>query len=134
MRKSGPVATESEEQQALIAWAEMQTGRYPELALLYHVPNGGHRHKATAARLRAEGVKSGVPDIVLPTARGGYHGLYVEMKRTRGGRLSLEQIAWLDALRAEGYMAIDCKGWEDARRVIAAYLRLTKTAHDEPRR
>lgn len=58
-----PVPTESVEQQCLFRWAAFQSGRFPELALLYHVPNGGSRKKAEAGRFRAEGVKAGVPDL-----------------------------------------------------------------------
>lgn len=83
-----PVPTEAQEQMTLFSWAAMQSGKYPELNLLYHVPNGGSRHKAEAGRLRAEGVKAGVPDLCLPVARGQYHGLYIELKRQRGGRTS----------------------------------------------
>ena len=52
-----PVPTESVEQQCLFRWAAFQSGRFPELALLYHVPNGGSRKKAEAGRFRAEGVR-----------------------------------------------------------------------------
>lgn len=41
-----PVPTEAQEQMTLFSWAAMQSGKYPELNLLYHVPNGGSRHKA----------------------------------------------------------------------------------------
>ena len=51
------------EQAALFRWAEFARARLPELTLLHAIPNGGHRHKATAARLKAEGVKRGVPDL-----------------------------------------------------------------------
>lgn len=78
-----PVPTESVEQQCLFRWAAFQSGRFPELALLYHVPNGGSRKKAEAGRFRAEGVKAGVPDLCLPVARGGFHGLYIELKRQK---------------------------------------------------
>lgn len=86
-----PVPTEAQEQMTLFSWAAMQSGKYPELNLLYHVPNDGSRHKAEAGRLRAEGVKAGVPDLCLPVARGQYHGLYIELKRQRGGRTSDHQ-------------------------------------------
>lgn len=79
---------ESVEQQCLFRWAEFASGKYPELRLMYHIPNGGARSKATAGRLKAEGVKAGVPDICLPVSRDGYHGLYIELKRERGGKIS----------------------------------------------
>lgn len=122
-----PVPTEAQEQMTLFSWAAMQSGKYPELNLLYHVPNGGSRHKAEAGRLRAEGVKAGVPDLCLPVARGQYHGLYIELKRQRGGRTSDHQSEWLDALSAQGYKAALCYGWEQAAGTIIKYL--TEVAH-----
>lgn len=117
-----PVPTEAQEQMTLFSWAAMQSGKYPELNLLYHVPNGGSRHKAEAGRLRAEGVKAGVPNLCLPVARGQYHGLYIELKRQRGGRTSDHQSEWLDALSAQGYKAALCYGWEQAAGTIIEYL------------
>ena len=99
---ASPVPTESEEQQMLMRWASLASGANPELRLLYHVPNGGSRGKAEAGRFRAEGVKSGVPDLCLPVARGKWHGLYIELKRTKGGRVSQAQREWLAALQREG--------------------------------
>lgn len=132
MRKNAPalpVPTESEEQQTLFQWAAMQRGRFPELALMYHVPNGGSRSKAEAGRFKAEGVKSGVPDICLPVARGGYHGLYVELKRQRGGRVSETQTAWMERLKAQGYCVALCFGWEPAAKAIMEYLKLEGSGH-----
>ena len=116
------VPTESVEQQCLFRWAALSVGKYPEVALLYHIPNGGSRGKAEAGRFKAEGVKSGVPDICLPVARGEYHGLYIELKRRKGGRLSVNQRIWIDELRRQGYCATVCNGWEQAVAVIVAYL------------
>lgn len=114
--------TESQEQQLLFEWAALSAGRWPELALMYHIPNGGSRSKSEAGRFKAEGVKSGVPDICLPVARGRYHGLYIELKRVKGGRVSPAQQRWIAALRDQGYCACVCKGWDDAAHVIKAYL------------
>ncbi len=113
--------SEHAEQAALFRWAEFARARLPELALLYAVPNGGHRHKATAARLKAEGVKRGVPDLCLPVARGGAHGLYIELKTERG-KTTPEQLGWIRALRRQGYAAEVCHGWESARSMIEHYL------------
>lgn len=114
--------TESQEQQLLFEWAALSAGRWPELALMYHIPNGGSRSKSEAGRFRAEGVKAGVPDICLPVARGGYHGLYIELKRVKGGRVSMAQQGWIAALIAQGYYACVCKGWDEAAHVIKKYL------------
>lgn len=112
---------ESEEQTAIIEWANIMQHRVPELALLYHVPNGGSRNVVEAKRLKAQGVKPGVPDLVLPVARGKYHGLYIELKTLRG-RVSDTQKQWLDALRNQGYAAIVCRGADEAIAMIAKYL------------
>lgn len=117
-----PVPTESVEQQCLFRWAAFQSGRFPELALLYHVPNGGSRKKAEAGRFRTEGVKAGVPDLCLPVARGGFHGLYIELKRQKGSKTSDDQKAWLSNLEKQGYFVALCKGWEAAAKVITEYL------------
>lgn len=119
-----PVPTESVEQQCLFRWADFQRGRFPELALLYHVPNGGNRSKSEAGRFRAEGVKAGVPDLCLPVARGGFHGLYIELKRLRGSKTSEEQTAWIESLKQQGYFVSLCKGWEAAAKEIEQYLQL----------
>lgn len=117
--------TEHEEQVALFQWAEEQTWRYPELALIYAIPNfHGRLGNLTAkhgADLKAEGRKRGVPDICLPVARGAFHGLYIELK-TLTGKPSDVQLEWQAQLRAQKYRAEIAKGWTAARDLITNYL------------
>jgi len=120
-RRKRPVEREHFEQVALFDWAAYHLKRLPELALLFAIPNGGKRSKAVAGKLKAEGVKSGVPDICLPVARGSYHGLYIELK-AKGGKASTNQLVWLEKLRDQDYYACVCVGWESARNVIESYL------------
>lgn len=127
-----PVPTESVEQQQLFRWAENMAGRYPALGLMFHVPNGGKRSKAEAARFKAEGVKPGVPDVCLPVARGGHFGLYIELKRQRGGKASDDQLQWLEALSRAGYAVALCAGSEPAEKVIMDYLKLRPTEVIDP--
>lgn len=117
------IPTEAQEQETLFDWARIMEGRYPELALLHAIPNGGSRHPVEAMHLKAQGVKPGIPDIFLPVARHGYHGLYIEMKRQNGGRVSVEQKKMLTALTEQGYRAVVCEGWEKAKDEIEAYLK-----------
>ena len=117
------IPTEAQEQEALFAWARIRSQRIPELALLHHIPNGGSRNPIEALHLKQQGVKPGIPDIFLPCARGPFHGLYIEMKRRKGGRVSVEQQRMILALRAHGYKAEVCRGWEEARDTICEYLR-----------
>ena len=113
---------EDEEQITLFDWARANEGKWPELARLFHVPNGGSRGPAEAGRFKGMGVKKGVPDVFLDVPRGGFHGLRIEMKRRRGGVLSNEQADWIDYYNANGYRADVCYGWEEARSVIEEYL------------
>lgn len=122
MAQTIPVPKESQEQMWLFRWAELQKGKYPELEMLYHIPNGGSRNKLEAAHLQAEGVKPGVPDLCLPVSRGGYHGLYIELKRLRGGKVSDAQTVWLARLRDQNFKAVVCKGWEEAAECLKDYL------------
>lgn len=116
------IPTEAQEQTMLIEWAEMMQGRYPELALLFHIPNEGRRSYQYGRELKRQGLKKGVPDLCLPVARGMYHGLFIEMK-SQVGRPSGEQLVWIDALRNEGYAATVCHGWREAAQFIEDYLK-----------
>lgn len=116
------IPTEAEEQTTLMTWAALESKRRPELLMLHHIPNGGSRHPAEAANLKAQGVKPGVPDLCLPVPRGKYHGLYIEMKRKERSKTNDDQLWWLRRLNEEGYFAVVCKGCEVAKHAIMAYL------------
>ena len=47
----------------------------------FAVPNGGQRNKIVAAKLKAEGVKSGVPDICI--VAGGGMAYFLEVKKPK---------------------------------------------------
>lgn len=123
MNKAIAEPLEAEEQRQLFKWAKLQSGRYPELRYMYHVPNGGHRKTREAALLKAEGVKSGVPDIVLPMPRKPFHGLYIELKRQVSGTVSEEQQKYLSFLNFVGYKAVVCRGWKEASETIMKYVK-----------
>lgn len=114
---------EANEQEALFRWAAFVRGRFPEIDLLYHIPNGGSRNRLEAANLKRQGVKAGVPDLCLPVARGGFHGLYIEMKYGKN-KPSENQKQWLSDLRKQGYAAEVCYGWEQATEMITKYLEM----------
>ena len=122
MSRLGLVPSEANEQKWLMTWAEQMKGTYPELQTMFHIPNGGSRNVVEAKHLVEQGVKKGVPDLFLPVPRGGCHGLFIEMKRKRGGRLSEDQAVWLEILRGQRYQCNVCKGWEEAAEVIVDYL------------
>jgi hypothetical protein len=113
---------EYDEQVALMAMVRLWEGRVPELALLFHVPNGGARDYTVGAKLKAAGVRAGVPDLILPVARQGYHGLAIELKRIKGGYLEPTQHWWHEQLRAQGWQVEVCKGHRAAWRLLQDYL------------
>lgn len=112
---------EHQHQTALFRWAGYQTRRRPELSLMFAIPNGGRRDAVTGARLKAEGVKPGVPDIFLPVARQEWHGLFIELKAGRN-KLTQAQTAWHAHLSQQGYRVAVCYGYEAAIEVIEEYL------------
>ncbi|MNY10821.1 VRR-NUC domain protein [compost metagenome] len=121
------VDREGQEQAALMRELEL---RYPAVfELMYHVPNGGHRVKAVAGKLKAQGVKAGIPDLVLTMARGGFFGLYIEFKATppNDAAISPSQNERIRKLNEQGYLAVVCRGHFDTIEQIRAYLRLAPT-------
>lgn len=115
--------SEDREQEDVFRWANNSLGRYPELWLMYHVPNGGRRNGREAAKFKRMGVKPGVPDLCLPVARGPYHALYVEMKALNG-RVSDAQKERMKRLAEAGNACCVCFGAPDAIRAIEDYLKL----------
>ena len=121
--------TEHMEQVRLFRIAQIwaQQGTHPELELLHAIPMGGLRHKAVAGKLKAEGVKAGIPDICLPVPRTGtrkrqgYHGLYIEMKDGRN-KPTERQAWWIEKLREQGYRVEVCYGCQAALDVLVDYL------------
>lgn len=119
---------EHSEQVHLILWADggKIAGRYPNARKIFAIPNGGHRNVVVAGKLKAEGVRAGVPDLCFPEARGGYFGLWIEMK-VRPNRPSAEQVERLTQLNADGYLAFICWSAEEAQVILGWYLSLAPT-------
>lgn len=107
--------SEYEEQVAVIEYCEL-------LGIpVYHIPNEGKRSVYYAQKLKRSGLRAGVPDLCIPVARGGFHGLYIEMK-AKGGKVTPKQREWIGLLRAQGMAVYVCYGAENARRLVDAYM------------
>lgn len=144
------MGSEHEEQVALFEWAAWHERQYPELALMFAIPNGGQRHIVVAKKLKDEGVKAGVPDIFLPEPRflnsnvldvspssccywgvseleekedGGtyYCGLFIEMKVGRN-KLTQNQEDWIEDLIENRYIYAICYGADEAIELLEWYL------------
>ncbi len=116
-----PVASEAHEQRTLIQWARLASVSEPRLRMLVMIPNGAVRRGSAGAAM-AQGLAPGLPDLALLVPGGGFGGLFIELKRRDGGRISREQAEWISRLRGQGYRAEVCAGWEAARDVILEYL------------
>ena len=115
------IPTEHDEQVALFREMHLRGCTDPRWRQAFAIPNGGLRSKKTAARLKAEGVKAGVPDIFLPVSVGIWSGLFIEMKRTKGGRLSDEQREFIDRLDPH-FIVVVAHGAQEAIEKIHHYL------------
>jgi hypothetical protein len=93
--------------------------------LCNHTPNEGKRSFAEGRKLKQMGLSKGFPDISILEPRGGFHGLYIEMKR-KGNKASEEQIKWLMELKSRGYATTLCYSADDAIEKIKRYMNLKK--------
>ncbi|MCE8042454.1 VRR-NUC domain-containing protein [Halomonas daqingensis] len=134
--RAKPVDWEGQEQAVVIRWLLGEKMRGSAVGKLYdvtyHVPNGGQRHKATAAALKRQGVKAGVSDLVVMDARGGWFGLYLEFKATppRHAALAESQREWLELAEGRGYCARLARGVEEAKAVLTWYAAKAPTWTD----
>lgn len=104
--------SEHVEQREFVSWFRK---RWPGVRI-FAIPNGGIRGATTGARLKAEGVSAGVPDLYIPAWK-----LWVEMKRERDYSVSKEQRDWIDYLQRIGDCAIVCRGFDDARTQVLTW-------------
>ena len=103
--------SEHVEQREFVSWFRKT---HPGVRI-FAIPNGGWRGLAAGARLKAEGVSAGVPDLFIPEWR-----VWVEMKRAKGGILSEKQKGWRDYLIGCGYTVIVAHGKTAAQQEIIA--------------
>lgn len=113
--------SEHVEQVTLFKWVSAVSGMLPELLLLFAIPNGGKRHIGTARKLKAEGVRAGVFDLLLPVPRGEFCGLFIEMKVGKN-KLTEAQAEFKTAVEGQGYLTAVCYSWLEAARTILTYL------------
>lgn len=123
-KKKSLVPTEHQEQCKVIQYC-----RYNDIKV-FAVPNAAmlsflDRNLAVRimGRLKAEGLSPGALDLVFPIVTQKYPGLYIEMKRTSGGKVSEDQQDWLEYLKGQGYKAVVCKGADAAILTIQNYLK-----------
>lgn len=119
-KRIGMVPREDQEQTRLVTWMTKNN------IVHFAIPNGGKRSGLEAFKFKRTGVKSGIPDLCIPIPSKSYHGLYIELKRMSGSRVSDSQVYWIDYLNRVGYYAVIAKGFDEAKHIITEYLFPTK--------
>ena len=117
--------TEYSEQAALFRRAQLYVKQYPELRFLSGSLNGVRLSIGQAVKAKNAGMKKGYPDIFLPVPRGQYAGLFIELKKRKGGRIDPEQRVWQEFLLSQGYDHHFCRGADEAWERILGYLTAT---------
>jgi hypothetical protein len=87
----------------------------------HHSPNGELRNKIIGAKLKRMGTSAGFPDYIIPYAKKSYYGLYIEVK-SANGKLSPTQKEWFKFLNEQNYLAVSCKGWLEATKIVEDYF------------
>ena len=124
--------SEDDIQKQIIGWAKhKRVNGKPLSELMHHSPNGGKRatkvgangkrYSPEAAKFKAMGALAGFPDLFVFIARGGFHGLFIELKKPKG-RVSDIQQQRIDALNEQGYKAVVCYGFDESIKAITDYL------------
>ncbi len=119
--------SEHSQQVALFAWAALSVGKYPELAYMFAIPNGFFGSAEQKAKMKAEGLRTGVCDVFLPFAINHAHGCFIEMKiekyhNHKDGGCKPEQIDFINWVTSAGYYCKVCYNWEEARDTLVAYM------------
>lgn len=130
------VDREGTDQAALFVWARMVRlssqevidgvmRRHTLADFLIWIPNGvGKLSPFVAQKMRAQGLKAGVSDLLLPLPKGGYHGLWCEFKASPpyNAAVTADQLVWIERMKFAGYAACVAQGWPEAARKLMNYL------------
>lgn len=111
------IPTEHQEQSLVIQYCNLR--KIP----IFHIPNGSYKSLTARIKSKKEGLKAGVPDLMIPVAKGNYYGLFIEMKRVKNSKVSVQQLQWLELLNNQGYKAIVCYGSSAAIKEIEEYIK-----------
>ena len=120
--------SEHSEQSLVIQWAKVHEGQYPELEMLFAVPNAGKRSIGAARYYLDEGMRAGIPDILLPISHETqtgyiYIGLAIEMKFGKN-KITEAQEWWLKHLAQYGWKTAVCYSANETINVISNYLEI----------
>lgn len=116
--------SEHTEQVKLFAWCKLNEQYYPELELIFAIPNQGSSGKKGMLRqrkMKSEGQKKGIPDIMLPVKNKTYSGIFIEMKVGKN-EPTKDQSWWLTKLRQQNFYCTVCYSANEAAKTLLDYL------------
>jgi len=114
------IPSEHQEQTKIIAYCKLKN------IPIFHIPNGSYKSYTARIKAKKDGLKSGVPDLMIPIPAKNYHGLFIELKRVKLSKVSLNQKLWIKLLNEQGYKAVICYGGEEAIKCIDGYINFNK--------
>lgn len=114
---------ESQEQRTLILWTKAAKQKYPDLKYLHASLNGVHLTVIQAACAKQQGMLAGVPDLFLPTKRANFSGIFIEMKFGKNKTTQAQQ-EFLEYVTTQGFYAVVCYSWLEAKNVLEEYLKM----------
>jgi len=115
------IPTEYEEACVLADWLRLNN------ILFSHIPHETFtKNWGTKMKNKRQGVSRGVPDyLCLVKSKKGYHLVFIELKRTKGGTVSKDQKAWIEALnKCDNCQAFVAKGAEHAINIIKNIIKI----------
>lgn len=119
-KSTGRKTEEDNLQVACRRWFDM---KYPLITqLFFMVKNDGRKSKWQGQKDKDRGLRAGVPDMILSIPMGGYHGLYIEYKKPKGGVQSPDQKCFEDIAKQHGYRYEIIKTKQDFEQLITTYL------------
>lgn len=112
------ITTESQEQIAIVKYCDLKKIK------IFHIPNGSYKSLTARIKSKQEGLRAGVPDLMIPIPISKYHGLFIELKRRdkNKSKVSENQKKWINDLNNLGYLALVCYGANEAIKSIEDYL------------
>lgn len=118
--KGKAAPTEHDLQASCVRWFRLQYHDYADLLLA--IPNGARRTRWERGQVLEEGLRKGTPDLFLAVARGGKHGLWIEMKNGKAGRLSDAQKEMIAKLESQGYACAVCHTMDEFMEIVGEYI------------
>ena len=113
---------ESYEQKEIFRWSRLNISKNKHLKYLNASLSGVRLTVGQRTEMKRQGMVKGFPDIFLPYNNDSYSGLFIELKRVKGGVMSKEQKDWLEYLKSQKYLALRCNGHADSIELIKKYL------------